>query len=74
MDIYARILEERESLKTIDRPTKPIGTLLKEYDRLIDQNYRRACQEDRRRLYEETFYNPAYVKSFMEEFDKHEKH
>ena len=46
---------------------------LKEYDRLIDQNYRRACQEDRRRLYEETFYNPAYVKSFMEEFDKHEK-
>ena len=33
MDIYARILEEREFLKTIDRPTKPIGTLLKE---LID--------------------------------------
>ena len=45
---------------------------LKEYDRLIDQNYRRACQEDRRRLYEEPSYNPAYVKSFMEEFDKHE--
>ena len=45
---------------------------LKEYDRLIDQNYRRACQEDRRRLYEETFYNKAYVKSFLEEFDKHE--
>ena len=33
MDIYARILEERDSLKTINRPTKPIGTLLKE---LID--------------------------------------
>ena len=33
MDIYARILEERESLKTIDHPTKPVGTLLKE---LID--------------------------------------
>ena len=32
MDIYARILEARESLKTI-RPTKPVGTLLKE---LID--------------------------------------
>lgn len=30
MDIYARILEARESLKTI-RPTKPVGTLLKEW-------------------------------------------
>ena len=34
MDIYARILEARESLKTIDLPTKPVGTLLKE---LIDK-------------------------------------
>jgi hypothetical protein len=34
MDIYTRILEARESLKTI-RPTKPVGTLLKE---LIDMN------------------------------------
>lgn len=33
MDIYAHILEVRESLKTINRPTKPVGTLLKE---LID--------------------------------------
>ena len=31
MDIYARILEVRESLKTIDLPTKPVGTLLKEW-------------------------------------------
>ena len=34
MDIYARILEARESLKTIDLPTKPVGVLLKE---LIDK-------------------------------------
>ena len=34
MDIYTRILEARASLKTIDRPTKPVGTLLKE---LIDE-------------------------------------
>lgn len=34
MDIYTRILEARESLKTINRPTKPVGTLLKE---LIDK-------------------------------------
>lgn len=34
MDIYARILEARVSLKTIDRQTKPVGTLLKE---LIDE-------------------------------------
>lgn len=33
MDIYAHILEVRESLKTINRPSKPVGTLLKE---LID--------------------------------------
>ena len=33
MDIYARILKTRGSLTTIDLPTKPIGTLLKE---LID--------------------------------------
>ena len=33
MDIYGRILKTRGSLTTIDRPTKPIGTLLKE---LID--------------------------------------
>lgn len=31
MDIYTRILEARESLKTIDLPTKPVGTLLKEW-------------------------------------------
>lgn len=31
MDIYARILEARESLKSIDLPTKPVGTLLKEW-------------------------------------------
>lgn len=30
MDIYARILEARESLSKIDLPTKPVGTLLKE--------------------------------------------
>ena len=34
MDIYARILEARESLKTIDLSTKPVGVLLKE---LIDK-------------------------------------
>lgn len=34
MDIYTRILEARASLKTIDHPTKPVGTLLKE---LIDE-------------------------------------
>ena len=34
MDIYARILEARESLKTMDLPTKPVGVLLKE---LIDK-------------------------------------
>lgn len=34
MDIYTRILEARASLKTIDRPTKPVGVLLKE---LIDK-------------------------------------
>lgn len=33
MDIYGRILKTRGSLTTIDRPTKPIGILLKE---LID--------------------------------------
>ena len=33
MNLYARILEARESLKTIDHPTKPVGTILKE---LID--------------------------------------
>lgn len=33
MDIYAHILEVRESLKTINRLSKPVGTLLKE---LID--------------------------------------
>ena len=33
MDIYGRILKTRGSLTTIDLPTKPIGTLLKE---LID--------------------------------------
>ena len=33
MDIYGRILKTRGSLTTIDRPTKPIGSLLKE---LID--------------------------------------
>lgn len=43
---------------------------LKEYDRLIDPNYQKAYTESRRRLYEETFYNPVYVKSFMEEFEK----
>lgn len=34
MDIYARILEARESLKTMNLPTKPVGVLLKE---LIDK-------------------------------------
>ena len=34
MDIYARILEVRESLKTMNLPTKPVGVLLKE---LIDK-------------------------------------
>lgn len=34
MDIYARILEARESLKSMDLSTKPVGTLLKE---LIDK-------------------------------------
>lgn len=40
MDIYARILEARESLKTINRPTKPVGTLLKE---LIDKKGMDIC-------------------------------
>lgn len=40
MDIYARILEARESLKTINRPTKPVGTLLKE---LIDMKGMDIC-------------------------------
>jgi transcriptional regulator with XRE-family HTH domain len=31
MDIYARILEARESLKTMNLPTKPVGVLLKEW-------------------------------------------
>lgn len=34
MDIYARILEARESLKSMDLSTKPVGILLKE---LIDK-------------------------------------
>lgn len=34
MDIYTRILEARESLKTMDLSTKPVGVLLKE---LIDK-------------------------------------
>jgi len=42
---------------------------LKEYGKMIDPVYLKEYQEERQKLlYDTTYYNPEYVKSFLEEF------